>query len=132
MTARLYRVILPAVDIDEAVRFYSAVLEDPGERVSPERHYFHCGPTILAIVSPPGARDIRPNYDHVYFAVDDLEAAHERVRAAGPAGFDVPNQEPGIATRPWGERSFYCQDPSGNPLCFVEAGTEFTGSSPLP
>ena len=24
-----------------------------------------------------------------------------------------------IARRPWGERSFYMQDPSGNPICFV-------------
>ena len=32
-----------------------------------------------------------------------------------------------IATRPWGERSFYVHDPFGNPLCFVDAGSLFTG-----
>jgi hypothetical protein len=32
-----------------------------------------------------------------------------------------------IATRPWGERSFYTQDPFGNPLCFVDSNTLFTG-----
>jgi hypothetical protein len=34
-----------------------------------------------------------------------------------------------IATRPWGERSFYLRDPFGNPLCFVDAATLFTGPS---
>lgn len=67
----------------------------------------------------------------MYFAVDDLEAAMERVKGAGPAGMDVPGQSPGIAARPWGERSFYCQDPTGNPICFVETGTEYTGESPI-
>ena len=32
-----------------------------------------------------------------------------------------------IARRPWGERSFYLQDPFGNPLCVVDAGSIFTG-----
>ena len=127
----LFRVILPARDIEEAVRFYSTVLESEGERVSPNRHYFPCGATILALVQPMGAEGSfrRPNPDHAYFAVADLEAALERCRAAGASRFDVPDQEPGIALRPWGERSFYVHDPSGNPLCFVEAGSEFTGGA---
>jgi len=29
--------------------------------------------------------------------------------------------------RPWGERSFYAVDPFGNPLCFVDQKTLFTG-----
>jgi hypothetical protein len=29
---------------------------------------------------------------------------------------------------PWGERLFYAKDPSGNPICFVDEGTLFTGS----
>jgi hypothetical protein len=29
--------------------------------------------------------------------------------------------------RPWGERSFYVEDPWKNPLCFVEEGTVYTG-----
>jgi hypothetical protein len=33
----------------------------------------------------------------------------------------------GIVVRPWGERSFYVVDPWGNPLCFVEEGTVYTG-----
>ena len=32
--------------------------------------------------------------------------------------------------RPWGERSFYAEDPWGNPPCFVEERTVYTGSVP--
>jgi hypothetical protein len=32
-----------------------------------------------------------------------------------------------VAVRPWGERSFYADDPFGNGLCFVDAQTVFTG-----
>jgi hypothetical protein len=28
--------------------------------------------------------------------------------------------------RPWGERSFYAEDPWKNPLCFVEEGTVYS------
>jgi hypothetical protein len=31
-----------------------------------------------------------------------------------------------IGTRPWGERSFYCQDPFKNKLCFVDRTTLYT------
>ena len=129
MTApRLFRVILPVSDTDEAAAFYERLLGIPGERIAENRHYFHCGDVVLACVDPAGAGlSFRPNIDHVYFAVENLEEALERARNAGCGGFDVPGQTPGIDTRPWGERSFYVQDPFGNPLCFVEAGTEFTG-----
>lgn len=32
-----------------------------------------------------------------------------------------------ICKRPWGERSSYAVDPFGNPLCFVDRATVFTG-----
>jgi catechol 2,3-dioxygenase-like lactoylglutathione lyase family enzyme len=48
----LYRVIQPVKNIEEAARFYSHVLGIPGERVSPGRHYFICGHTILACYDP--------------------------------------------------------------------------------
>ena len=32
-----------------------------------------------------------------------------------------------IVVRPWGERSFYVQDPWDNGLCFVDQNTLFTG-----
>jgi predicted enzyme related to lactoylglutathione lyase len=124
MAARLFRVIVPVSNIDAAATFYGTVLDDPGRRISPGRHYFGCGGTILACFDPRAdgdARDARPNPDHVYFAVPDLENYFERVRSESSAVIDRA-----IETQPWGERSFYCQDPFGNKLCFVDERTLFT------
>src|SRR6266704_1290045 len=118
MNVRLFRVILPAADVRRSVAFYAALFEDPGERVANTRHYFECGGVILAIVDPRGedeSVEVRPNPDHVYFAVEDLEAMYERAKAAGCSWL-----EDQIRTRVWGERSFYARDPVGNPICFVD------------
>src|SRR5580658_6181656 len=102
---RLFRVILPVSDIGAAERFYSQLLGIPGKRVSSGRHYFDCGGTILACFDPRSdgdSFDAKPNPDHVYFAVNDLDAAFVR---AGKAG--CPCIDDKIQTQPWGERSFY-------------------------
>ncbi len=122
---RLYRVILPVSDVDHAARFYGAVLEVEGRRVSAGRHYFDCGGTILACYDPRADGDdfdARPNPDHVYIAVEDLEATFAGARAAGCREIEAT-----IETRPWRERSFYAKDPFGNPICFVDERTIFTG-----
>jgi predicted enzyme related to lactoylglutathione lyase len=133
MTARLYRVIVPVDDLAEAVQFYAALLDQAGMPVSAGRHYFACGTVTLALYDPIADGDERvphPNFDHVYFAVDDLEAAFARAQRVGGLSTEIgdgqlPMGE--IAVRPWGERSFYLQDPFGNPLCVVDARTVFTG-----
>jgi len=130
---RLYRVILPVDDLASAADFYSTLLGLPGMRISPGRHYFECGGVILALYSPKGdgdATEPRPNFEHIYFAVDDLAAVYARAkRLGGLVGTmgdgGLPMGE--IAVRPWGERSFYMNDPFGNPLCFVDSRTVFTG-----
>jgi predicted enzyme related to lactoylglutathione lyase len=127
MTPKLYRVILPVSDIEKATRFYARVLGVDGERVSRGRHYFDCGGTILACFDPRAdgdAWDARPNPEHVYFAVDDLEATLERAKLAGCSEIDDT-----IATQPWGERMFYAKDPFGNPIAFVDRTTLFTGNN---
>jgi hypothetical protein len=73
---RLFRVIVPVTNLDAAVRFYRALFDQPGERVSDGR-------------LPMGR----------------------------------------IAERPWGERSFHLQDPSGNPLCIVDEATVCRGGA---
>jgi catechol 2,3-dioxygenase-like lactoylglutathione lyase family enzyme len=133
-TIRLYRVILPVDDVESAARFYSTLFGQPGARVSPGRHYFSCGDVTLALYSPNAdgdAREPRSNFDHVYFAVDDLDEMYRRAQALGTLSQEtgdghLPMGE--IATRPWGERSFYLRDPFGNPLCFVDSRTVFTGA----
>lgn len=125
--ARLYRVILPVTDIARATAFYAAVFETPGERVSPGRHYFDCGGTILACYDPVAdGDDIGDGWRHhpsqyVYVAVADLEAASARLGAAGALDLTP------IATMPWGERMLYACDPFGNPISFVDERTVFLG-----
>jgi catechol 2,3-dioxygenase-like lactoylglutathione lyase family enzyme len=131
---KLYRVILPVADIEQAASFYSAVLGAPGRRVSPGRHYFDCEGTILACFDPRADGDgytAKPNPELLYFAVSDLPATHAACRAAGadfstesPRGVGPLGQ---IAKRPWGEESFYASDPFGNPLCFVSRASVFAG-----
>jgi catechol 2,3-dioxygenase-like lactoylglutathione lyase family enzyme len=123
--ARLFRVLVPVSDIERAAAFYGSVLDSPGRRVSSGQHYFDCEGTILACYDPRAdgdGRDARPSPEHIYLAVEDLEAAYVRVEAAEGVEIEDP-----IRRRPWGERSFYARDPFGNPLCFVDAGTVFTG-----
>ena len=133
---RLFRVILPVDDIEGAVRFYAELLGMAGFRVSPGRHYFDCGGVIVAIVDAKADGDAkvpRPNFEHVYFAVADLDAVYARAqRVGGLSGETGDGNLPmgRIARRPWGERSFYVHDPFGNPLCFVDEQTLFTTRGP--
>jgi catechol 2,3-dioxygenase-like lactoylglutathione lyase family enzyme len=122
---RLFRVILPVSDIEAAAHFYGELLEQPGRRVSSGRHYFDCDGVILACFDPRADGDdfdATPNPDHIYFAVADLDAMFTRARQLPCRRIDD-----GIAVRPWGERCFYAVDPFGNPICFVDETTVFTG-----
>jgi catechol 2,3-dioxygenase-like lactoylglutathione lyase family enzyme len=130
---KLYRVIIPVADLEPAHRFYATLLDQPGVRVSPGRHYFACGDVTLALYSPAADGDDRrphPNFDHVYFAVEDLDTVYKRAQDVGGLSEEVGDGElpmGRIARRPWGERSFYMHDPFGNPLCFVDTATIFRG-----
>ena len=129
----LFRVIIPAGDLEASVRFYSTLLDQPGMRVSGGRHYFRCGAVTMAVYSPVGDGDStqpRANFGHIYLSTPDLEACYERAQAVGGLARDTGDGGLAmgeIAKRPWGERSFYMDDPFGNPLCFVDASTLFKG-----
>jgi predicted enzyme related to lactoylglutathione lyase len=128
----LYRVIQPVTDVDAAAAFYGRVLGDPGRRVSPGRHYFDCGGTILACYDAVADGDDasdgwRPHFNqYLYFAVGDLDAALTAVIAAHGT------IDAGIDTMPWGERLFYARDPWGNPIAFVDETTLFRGQARQP
>lgn len=127
----LFRLILQVPDLELAADFYSKLLGDEGRRIPrASRHYFDCGPVILALVDPtPGGESAKPNSDYIYFSVSDLETFHQRASDLKClATEDVHGDSAGqIAVRPWGERSFYVRDPWDNRLCFVDQDTLFTG-----
>jgi catechol 2,3-dioxygenase-like lactoylglutathione lyase family enzyme len=133
MSLRLFRVILPVGDLERAAQFYRVLLQQDGMRVSPGRHYFSCDGVVLALYNPAADGDKaepRPNFEHVYFAVSDLDGAFSRAEQTGglvDAVGDGNLPMGRIAKRPWGERSFYMRDPFGNPLCFVDETTVFAG-----
>jgi predicted enzyme related to lactoylglutathione lyase len=126
---KLFRVIIPVANIEEARAFYELVLDMPGERVSPGRHYFHCDGTVLACYDAGADGDaVLENWQphpgqFVYFAVSNLDATHQKVIDAG--GSVV---EGGIQRMPWGERMLWAVDPFGNRISFVDESTVFTGT----
>jgi len=127
---KLYRVVLQVSDLDRAAEFYSKLLGTQGRRIHGSRHYFDCGPVILTLLDPTGGEvEAKPNPDHVYFSVGDLEKVHARASKLGCLSKDDVHGDPAgeIEVRPWGERSFYAEDPFGNLLCFVDETTLFTG-----
>jgi predicted enzyme related to lactoylglutathione lyase len=124
----LFRVILPVTDIERAAGFYTSLLGVPGERVSPGRHYFNCGGTILACYDPVADGDeLEDGWKHhsnqyIYFAVPDLDGMHARAKSAGAGHLTE------IDVMPWGERMFWARDPFGNPISFVDEKTVFKGN----
>jgi len=131
MAPKLFRIALQVSDLDQAVAFYSQLLDDQGISIPRgSRHYFECGPVILALVDvTKGGEQPAPTPDYVYFAVNDLEQVYERAKKLNCLAKErYHDQKAGeIVKRPWGEISFYVEDPWGNGLCFVDEKTLFTG-----
>ena len=126
-TLRLFRVALEVGDAEKASTFYRALFGQRPRPVGGGRAYLDCGQTLLALVTTGvGPRGIPQD---LYFEADDLEAVHARASDLGAlSSVDVHGRPGGeIVTRPWGERSFYAEDPWGNGLCFVQSGTLFIG-----
>ena len=128
---KMFRVALQVSDLDKAAAFYAKLLDDQGRRIPRgSRHYFDCGPMILALVDMvAGGLKANPIPDYIYFAVSNLEEVYERAKALNCLAKDrFHDQNAGeIVKRPWGELSFYVEDPWGNGLCFVDETTLFTG-----
>ncbi|MEQ1873720.1 MAG: VOC family protein [Ilumatobacteraceae bacterium] len=120
---RIFRIAIPASDIDRSCEFYETVLSIEADDTVPSRLYFHCGEVILALIdwNVEEQGPLRPTPDDLYLATGSLESAFQRAVAAGARELSS------IEQRPWGERSFYCLDPDGNRLCFVDDSTLFLG-----
>lgn len=123
---RLFRLNIEVGDIDSAAAFYAELLGLEGRPQMGARCYFRAGAVTLQVVAAdPPHRAAKA----LYFAVGDLDAVHRRAAQLGCLSADsvhgAPAGEPVV--RPWGERSFYADDPWGNPLCFVDEGTIYQG-----
>lgn len=125
MKTKLYRVILPVNNIDKAAEFYTEVFNQHGMRVSPGRHYFDIGGTILACYDPKADGDAQGEWlfhenQYIYISVPDLLAIRDKMKGLGCQSLGE------IEEMPWGETLFYANDPFGNPICFVDEKTIFT------
>ena len=116
-------------DLDAAVSFYETLLGIQGRKQAAARCYFNCGAVTLQVVNVSASHPPQPAAKALYFTVKDLEAVYERAVALNCLARENVHDAPGggIVVRPWGERSFYVEDPWKNPLCFVEEGTVYAG-----
>ncbi len=120
---RVFRIAIPASRIDVSRDFYETLLGIEVDATVPSRLYFHCGDVIVALIdwTVEERRQPNPIPDYIYFATPELDAVYERAVALNA------RIESGIEQRAWGERSFYCLDPDGNRLCFVDESTLVLG-----
>ena len=119
---RVFRIAIPASQIGRSRAFYEHLLGIDADATVPSRLYFHCGVIVVLTDWNLGDRPpFRPIPEILYLATEDVDAVRRRAVAAG--ALDVSEVE----VRPWGERSFYCLDPDGNRLCFVDEATLFLG-----
>ena len=126
---QFFRLNVEVADLGAATSFYTRLLGVEGRNQPGRRCYFECGPVTLQVVDVSSVHPPHPAAKSLYFTVRNLEAAFERAQALGCLKREEVHDAAGgaIVVRPWGERSFYVQDPWANPLCFVEEGTVYTG-----
>jgi len=128
-TPQVFRLNIEVGDLKSAVSFYTRLLGVGGRQQAGSRCYFNCGPVTLQVLDVSSSRRPHPLPKALYFTVRDLEAVYDRARILRCLSPEEVHQARGggIAVRPWGERSFYVDDPWKNPLCFVEEGTVYAG-----
>src|SRR5262249_268292 len=126
---QFFRLNVEINNLDAAEKFYGNLLDVQGHRQAGARVYFECGPVTLQVLDVSSARRPHPAAKALYFTLRRLEPAFERAKALGCLSRETVDDAAGggIVVRPWGERSFYAEDPWKNPLCFVEEDTVYTG-----
>jgi predicted enzyme related to lactoylglutathione lyase len=126
---QFFRLNVEVGNLEEAINFYSTLLGVQGRKQPGARSYFECGPVTLSVIEVSSVGSPHTAAKALYFTVRDLDAAFARAKELGCLSQESVHDAPGggIVVRPWGERSFYAVDPWGNPLCFVEEGTVYTG-----
>jgi hypothetical protein len=123
---QLFRLNVEVGDLAAAAKLYGDLFVQPVRPQPGNRIYVNCGPVALQVV---GVASPQPVPKALYLTVQDLDAAHARAKALGVLSKIMVHGQPGAdpIVRPWGERSFYVDDPWANQFCFVEAGTVYAG-----
>ena len=126
---QFFRLNIEVGDLNSAISFYTKLLGIDGRKQAGSRCYFNCGPVTLQVLDVSSWGEPHPAAKALYFTVNDLERIFERASDLQCLSRESVHDAPGggIVVRPWGERSFYVEDPWKNPLCFVEEGTVYTG-----
>jgi len=119
---RLFRLNLEVGDVDRASEFYGTLLQQETRPDMGARFYIQAGDVTLQVVQ---TEKPHPAAKALYFATADLDLVHGRANDLGCLSDALVHGTPAgeAAVRPWGERSFYAEDPWGNSLCFVDEGT---------
>src|ERR1700761_1652805 len=125
-TPSLFRINIEVGDLAEAQRFYGELLGQTGRVQMGQRVYYQAGSVTLQVVQ---VADPHAAAKALYFITDAIDTMHHRALTLDCLSTERVHGESGgdPVVRPWGERSFYANDPWGNPLCFVEAGTVYEG-----
>ena len=110
----LSAVTLAVADMDRSVAFYEAVGFEVafGGRGTPFTS-LRAGAGFVNLQLDPDHAPVAGIWGRVILWVDDVDAAHTRVVAAG----GIPDADP--ADAPWGERYFHVRDPDGHELSFA-------------
>ncbi|HVE84529.1 MAG TPA: VOC family protein [Myxococcales bacterium] len=126
-----FRLNIEVGDLPRAAKFYGELFGVDGRIQAGSRFYVTAGPVTLQVVDVTGHGPGKPHpaAKALYFTVKDLDAVFARAKALKCLSREKVHDEPGgqVRVRPWGERSFYAEDPWDNPLCFVEEGTTYPG-----
>src|ERR1700691_1343917 len=115
---QFFRLYIEVGDLPSAISFYSKLLGIEGRKQAGARCYFECGSVTLQVLDVSTSHQPPPAAKALYFTVSDLQAVFERAGALQCLSAESVHDAPGggIVVRPWGERSFYCEDPWKNPL----------------
>src|SRR6202011_2504691 len=109
---QFFRLSVEVGNLDEAIPFYTKLLDVDGRKQPGARCYFECGPVTLSVLDVSSARKPHQAAKALYFTVKNLEVAFERAKELGCLSQESVHDEAGggIVVRPWGERSFYAED----------------------
>lgn len=116
MLTKIGQIAIPVADVDAATAFYRDTLGLPFLFDAPGMAFFRCGEVRLMLTEPESG-DLEPSASIIYYRVDDIEAACERLRTRG-VRFESEAHPVHRAEDHELWMAFF-RDPDGNPLALM-------------